>query len=79
MWWGHIPDAKCSEIKREHCSVDVAPGGYVMAMLFDQIRPEDVAISFRCDFQMRYMMLSSAKNHMGDWTVLGLSSVVLQM
>ena len=31
MWWDHIPDANCTGVKGEHCSVDAAPGGYVMA------------------------------------------------
>ena len=34
VWWDHIPDANCSGVKGEHCSVDAAPGGYVMAMVF---------------------------------------------
>ena len=32
--WNHIPDANCSGVKTEHCSVDVAPGSYVMATVF---------------------------------------------
>ena len=35
MWWDHIPDANCSGVNREHCSVDATPGGYVMATVFD--------------------------------------------
>ena len=31
VWWDHIPDANCPGVKREPCSVDAAPGGYVMA------------------------------------------------
>ena len=31
MWWDLIPDADCSGVEREHCSV--APGGYVMAIV----------------------------------------------
>ena len=30
VWWDQIPDANCSGVRREHCSVDAAPGGYVM-------------------------------------------------
>ena len=29
--WDHIPDANCSGVKGEICSVDAALGGYVMA------------------------------------------------
>ena len=40
--WDHIPDANCSGVKGEHCSVDVAPfygfnrpvGGVMLIMLF---------------------------------------------
>ena len=31
MWWDLIPDADCSGVEREHCSVDATPGGCVMA------------------------------------------------
>ena len=31
VWWDHIPYANCSGVKGEHCSVDAALGGYVMA------------------------------------------------
>ena len=34
VWWDHIPEANCSEVKIEHCSVDAAPAGYVMATVF---------------------------------------------
>ena len=34
VWWDHIPDANCLGVKREHCSVDVAPGGYAMTTVF---------------------------------------------
>ena len=34
VWWHHISGANCSGVKGEHCSVDVAPGGHVMAMFF---------------------------------------------
>ena len=34
MWWNHIADANCSGVKEEHCSVDTATGGYVMATVF---------------------------------------------
>ena len=34
MWWDHIPDANYSGVKGEQCSVDAAPGGYVMATGF---------------------------------------------
>ena len=30
---GSYPDANCSGVKGEHCSVDAAPGGCVIAML----------------------------------------------
>ena len=50
VWWDHIPDANCSGVKTHHCSVDAAPGSYVMATVFDHVRTQDVAISFRCDF-----------------------------
>ena len=33
-WWDHIPDVNCLGVKGEHCSVDAAPGGYVMAKVF---------------------------------------------
>ena len=29
----HIPDANCSGVKGEHCSVDAAPGGYGFVMV----------------------------------------------
>ena len=35
MWWVHIPDANCTGVKEEHCSVDAASGGYIMATVFD--------------------------------------------
>ena len=35
MWWELISDADSSVLEREHCSVDVATGGYVMATVFD--------------------------------------------
>ena len=25
VWWDHIPDANCTGVKGEHCSVDAAP------------------------------------------------------
>ena len=28
--WDHIPDANCTGVKGEHCSVDAAPGGYAI-------------------------------------------------
>ena len=34
VWWDHIPDANCTGVKGEHCSVDAAPSGYVMATVF---------------------------------------------
>ena len=34
MLWDHIPDANCSGVKGEHCSVDVAPGGHVMTTVY---------------------------------------------
>ena len=34
MWWNLIPDANCSGVKRERCSFDATPGGYVMAAVF---------------------------------------------
>ena len=34
MWWDLISDADCSGLEREHCSVDAAPGGHVMATVF---------------------------------------------
>ena len=34
VWWDHIPDANCTGVKGEHCSVDAAPGGDVMATVF---------------------------------------------
>ena len=30
VWWDHIPDANCTGVKGEHCSVDAAPVGDVM-------------------------------------------------
>ena len=27
VWWDHIPDANCSGVKREHCSVDAGSLG----------------------------------------------------
>ena len=27
VWWDHIPDANCTGVKGEHCSVDATPGG----------------------------------------------------
>ena len=33
-WWDHIPYANCTGVKGEHCSVDAAPGGDVMATVF---------------------------------------------
>ena len=30
VWWDHVPDANCTGVKGEHCSVDAAPGGDVM-------------------------------------------------
>ena len=27
VWWDHVPDANCTGVKGEHCSVDAAPGG----------------------------------------------------
>ena len=32
--WDHIRDANCSGVKGEHCSVDAAPDGHVMATVF---------------------------------------------
>ena len=32
--WDHVPDANCSGVKGEHCSVDAAPGGHVIATFF---------------------------------------------
>ena len=32
--WDNIPDANCTGVKGEHCSVDAAPGGDVMATVF---------------------------------------------
>ena len=34
VWWDHVPDANCTGVKGEHCSVDAAPGGDVMATVF---------------------------------------------
>ena len=34
VWLDYIPDANCSGVKGEHCSVVTAPGGYVMAPFF---------------------------------------------
>ena len=34
VWWDHVPDANCTGVKGEHCSVDAAPGGDVMATGF---------------------------------------------
>jgi len=34
VWWDHIPEVNCSGIERGLCSVDAAPGGYVMAKVF---------------------------------------------
>ena len=34
VWWDHIPDANCPWVNGELCSVDAAPGGYVMASVF---------------------------------------------
>ena len=35
VWWGNIPDANCSGVKkRGHCSVDVAPGSFVNVTFF---------------------------------------------
>ena len=34
VWWDHIPEVNCPGVKGEHCSVDAAPGGYVVAMVF---------------------------------------------
>ena len=33
MWWDLVPDLDCLGVKREHCSVDAAPGGYVKATI----------------------------------------------
>ena len=27
VWWDHVPDANCTGVNGEHCSVDAAPGG----------------------------------------------------
>ena len=35
MWWDLSPDADCSAVEKEHCSVDAASGGYVMTMVCD--------------------------------------------
>ena len=35
VWWDHIPDVNFTGVKGEHCSVDAAPGGDVMATVFD--------------------------------------------
>ena len=36
--WDHIPDANCTgggrPVRGEHCGVDAAPGGYIMATVF---------------------------------------------
>ena len=34
VWWDHIPDANCTGVEGEHCSVDAAPGGNVIATVF---------------------------------------------
>ena len=33
IMWNLIPDVDCSGVERQHCRVDAAPGGYVMAMV----------------------------------------------
>ena len=45
MWWDLIPDADCLGLERDHCSVDAAPGGCVMAMfLMVLIGPVEVHV-----------------------------------
>ena len=35
MWWDNIPEVNCSGVKGEHCSFDAAPGGHVIATVFN--------------------------------------------
>ena len=46
MWWDLIPDVNCSGVKGEHCRVDAAPGGYVMATVFSMLLIAPVVVGW---------------------------------